>query len=453
MRLFGRRKAIAAGTVSPEDVFIASANGVAEPPDGVRGADDIHERNDRDVTDLNDEADAPGGPDTAPVPVVPAAPKNGSPDRVLRFGFKEDAAAAEVPTPGSPSSPASASGSSPASAGPRSPEPAALAPPQGLGAVVPVPRRDPGRPEDPVTAPTPAVGEGSVATKPRKIISIGSDLDLDEIETTSFDPSPVELARPGVEPRLRARRIQVLRSEGLRRLRWAVLGAVALLALAAAGIVLESPVFAINDVEVTGAAYTNRARLQGVVDDLDGATLLGADLHKAEATLAADPWVKRVRIERRPLRGVRIEIVERTPVATYMGTDQRWRVLDPTGRVLAVLDPPGSKPVDPLELKLPTPGPDLEPSATAPASLVAASDLVPRLPQSLRAQTCSMSVAATGGLQLNLCKHYVIDLGQPEQLRDKLIAAMYVMTARPTDVAASRRMNVSDPFHPVLISK
>ncbi len=314
-------------------------------------------------------------------------------------------------------------------------------------------------PPDPVTAPVPSVGageggEGSVATKPRKVISIGFDDDLDAIETTAFDPSPVDLARPDVEPRLRARRIQVRRDEGRKRLRWAVVGVGILLLLAGAGMVLESPLFAIDDVEVTGVTYTNQARLQQVIDDLDGATLLGADLGHAEATLAADPWVKRVRLERRPLRGVRIEIVERTPVATYMGVDQRWRVLDPTGRVLAVLDPPGSKPVDPLELKLTQPGPNLDPSAGAPAALAVAADLVPRLPASLRAQTCSMSIANSGGLKLNLCKNgYVIDLGQPEQLRDKLITVLYVLTSQAAAVSGSRGMNVSDPFHPVLIKK
>ena len=136
--------------------------------------------------------------------------------------------------------------------------------------------------------------------------------------------------------------------------------------LVAAGLILESPLLAVNDVDVTGAVYTDPARLAEVVDDLDGSSLLGADLGKAEATLAADPWVKRVRVERRLLRGVRIEIVERIPVTTYMGEDQRWRVLDAEGKVMAVLDPPGSKPVDPLELTLATPGPDLEPGATAP---------------------------------------------------------------------------------------
>ena len=145
-----------------------------------------------------------------------------------------------------------------------------------------------------------------------------------------------------------------------------MLAGVVVALLVGVALVLESPLFAIDDVDVTGAAYTDPARLQQVVDDLKGSTLLGADLGKAEARLAEDPWVKRVRVERRPLRGVRIEIVERAPVATYMGIDQRWRVIDADGRVMAVLDPPGSKPVDPLELVLPAPGPDLEPGADRP---------------------------------------------------------------------------------------
>ena len=253
---------------------------------------------------------------------------------------------------------------------------------------------------------------------------------------------------------MRARRIQVRRDAGRRRLRWIVLGAVVLLVLFGAGIVLESPLFAINDVQVTGATYTNRARLQQVVDDLDGATLLGANLAKAEATLAADPWVRRVRVERRPLRGVRIEIVERTPVVTYMGGDQRWRVLDATGHVLAVLDPPGSKPVDPMEVKMAKPGPNLDAGTTAPSALAAVADLVPRLPGTLRSQTCSVGITAADGLALNLCaRNYVIELGQPDQLRDKLITTMYLMSSQAAEVATSRRMNVSDPFHPVLIKK
>ena len=253
---------------------------------------------------------------------------------------------------------------------------------------------------------------------------------------------------------MRARRIQVRRDAGRRRLRWVVVGGVVLLLLVGAGIVLDSPLFAVNDVEVTGATYTNRARLQSVVDDLDGSTLLGAKLGKAQQALAADPWVERVRVERRPLRGIRIEIVERSPSVTYVGADQHWRVLDSTGKVLTVLSPAGSKPVDPLELTpaVARPGPRA-PARTPPAAYAAAADLVPRLPPSLRTLTCSMQVAADGSLTMELCNRYQIVLGSADQLRDKLITAMYLLTAQQAKLAGTKAMNVSDPFHAVLIPK
>jgi cell division protein FtsQ len=286
-----------------------------------------------------------------------------------------------------------------------------------------------------------------------KVVTISVEDDLEEIATTPFDPSPVELPRPGVDPRLRARRIQVRRDEGRKRLRWAIVGGAVAAVLIAAGLVLESPIFAINEVSVTGATYTDPARLQKVVDQLDGSTLLGADLGKAEATLAADPWVKRVRVERRPLRGVRIEIVERVPVVTYMGSDQRWRVLDADGRVMAVLDPPGSKPVDPLELTLAAPGPDLRAGATVPADLAGAASIVPRLPTDLRSKTCSLAVGEAGQLTMTMCDGFVIDLGSPGRLRDKLVTTMFVLNTRADDVARSSGLNVGDPERPVLIQK
>ena len=95
----------------------------------------------------------------------------------------------------------------------------------------------------------------------RKVVTIGFEDDLEQLETTPFDPSPVDLARPGVDPRLRARRIQVRRDEGRKRLRWAALGGAGVACSWGAGLVLESPLFAVNDVEVTGAVYTDPARL------------------------------------------------------------------------------------------------------------------------------------------------------------------------------------------------
>jgi cell division protein FtsQ len=438
VKLLGRRKAakahaeaLAAGTVSPDEVFVggeeagdggsaadgATSGAGATPSDGVSATPEIGVGT----------AGAAADPITAPVPVIDAgapATSNGSapgsslpppaPSK-LRFGFGEGADSPPLVTPGVTVMPASAAGTA--------------------------------------ASARAAATTGEVPVTVHKVVTIDVKDDLEEIETTPFDPSPVELPRPGVDPRLRARRIQVRRDEGRKRLRWAIIGGAVAAVLVAAGLVLESPLFAINDVSVTGATYTDPARLQKVVDQLDGSTLLGADLGKAEATLAADPWVKRVRVERRPLRGVRIEIVERVPVATYMGADQRWRVLDADGRVMAVLDPPGSKPVDPLELTLAAPGPDLEAGATVPADLVGAASVIPRLPADLRSKTCSLTVGEAGQLTMTMCDGFVIDLGSPDRLRDKLVTTIFVLNTRADDVARSSGLNVGDPERPVLIQK
>jgi cell division septal protein FtsQ len=409
-----KAEALAAGTVAPEAVFVAGDGASERGEPGEIGAADATGT----ATAVNGTVGTGPAPVTAPVPTVGAVPAGAGapaagdplppPASKLRFGF--DTGEQALPPP--------------------SAAPAALARPTGT-----------------------TTGEVAVTAAPRKVVTIGFDGDLEQLETTTFDPSPVDLPRPGVDPRMRARRIQVRRDEGRKRLRWTVIGGAGVAVLLGAGLVLESPFFAVNDVQVTGAVYTDPARLAEVVDDLDGSTLLGADLGKAEATLAADPWVKRVRVERRLLRGVRIEIVERIPVTTYMGEDQRWRVLDAEGKVMAVLDPPGSKPVDPLELTLATPGPDLEPGATAPAALAGAAGVVPRLPSDLRSRTCSLAVSEQGRLQLHLCDGFVIDLGSPERLRDKLVTTTFVLNTRTEEVEASSGLDVGDPERPVLIQK
>ena len=411
MKLLGRKraKALAAGTVPPDEVFIDA--GDSAPP-----AVDVP-----DPTPASGgEIVAPSGPITAPVPVVEGPVSTGEPPPPkLRFGFGEGD---ELPPPTSGSRPAMSPGGTSTSA--------------TVSAATPA---------------TPAAESGS--GEGRRVVTIGFGDDLEELETTPFDPSPVDLARPEMDPRLRARRIGIRRGAGRRRLRWAIVGGVVAAVLVGTGLVLQSPLFAVNDVEVTGAEYTDPARLQEVVDQLDGATLLGADLGKAEAALAADPWIKRVRVERRPLRGVRIEIVERVPVATYMGLDQRWRVVDAEGRVMAVLDPPGSKPVDPLELALAAPGPDLDAGATVPASLAGAASIVPRLPPDLRSRTCSLGVDEQGRLRLTMCDGFVVELGSPDRLRDKLVSTIFVMNTRPDEIAASSGLDVGDPERPVLIQK
>ena len=143
---------------------------------------------------------------------------------------------------------------------------------------------------------------------------------------------------------------------------------------------LGSSLFAIDDVEVEGAVYTDEERLAAVVDDLDGTPVLRVDTDARRARRS-----RRSRGSRTPgcttdfPHGAKIEIRERTPVATFEGADGRCRVIDADGRVLDVLD---GQPVDYLlGARAPTrrrarPGQFAPPGFGAAASLVQA--LTPR---------------------------------------------------------------------------
>ena len=64
--------------------------------------------------------------------------------------------------------------------------------------------------------------------------------------------APKDAALPGIEPRLRQRRITVHRAMGLRRLKWVVAGVAVALVVVAALTVLGSGLFAIDNVSVGG---------------------------------------------------------------------------------------------------------------------------------------------------------------------------------------------------------
>ncbi len=96
-----------------------------------------------------------------------------------------------------------------------------------------------------------------------------------------------------IEPRLRERRIAVKRAAGRKRLRWAFVVVVVAALVVAALAVLGSSLFAIDEVHVDGAVYTDPAALQAVVDDLEGTPVLRADTDRGRARAGGDPVGRR----------------------------------------------------------------------------------------------------------------------------------------------------------------
>lgn len=255
--------------------------------------------------------------------------------------------------------------------------------------------------------------DGADIQKDRSTISIGDSDDLpdavyldDELErdaasegTVFIDDDgssdailPKDATSPGIEPRLRQRRIGVRRAENRRRLWW-VLAVVGVVAVLIAGLaVLGSSLFSVEDISVEGNVYTDVDALDSIVDGIKGTPVLLVDTGRAEGEIEDIPWVEDARVRTEFPDRVTIEIRERTPVAAMLGSDNLSRVLDTEGRILDVVE---GQPVALVWIS----GPgtlDLTPGEFASIGYASAASLVTKLTPTIRSRVDSMLVTPDG---------------------------------------------------------
>lgn len=228
-----------------------------------------------------------------------------------------------------------------------------------------------------------------------------------------------------MEPRMRERRIAVKRATGRKRLKWAAVATVTIGITVGTLAVLGSGAFAITTVDVEGAVYSQGPQLDEVIDYLEGANVLRVDTDRAERMLEQIPWVADARVTTDFPHGATIEVRERRPMVAYLGSDNRYRVLDMHGRVLDVID---GRPVDYLELFVDDP-PDLEAGQIAPPGYRAAATLVSALTPHMRQLTTSVSAAEDASeLSLMLDDQIEVRFGAAEDLLDKLVRLQTALT-------------------------
>ncbi len=112
-----------------------------------------------------------------------------------------------------------------------------------------------------------------------------------------------------------------------------------------------------------------------------------------------------------------IDIRERKPIATFAGSDGKYRVIDRDGRVLDVVDG------IPIDYMLVTgANPDVDQGQFAGRPFASAAQLTIALPSEIRALTESIGVDATaGGLTLQLHDGIEVQLGPSVDLSAKLV--------------------------------
>ena len=201
-----------------------------------------------------------------------------------------------------------------------------------------------------------------------------------------------------IDPRIRARRISVRRAESRRRLVWLGIGAAVVLLAVAAVAVVASPIFDVRTINIQGATYTDREILESIIDDLEGEPVLLVDTEAIEQQLEGVAWVESARVRTDFPHSVFIDIRERHPVASFLGSDERYRVIDEQGRVLDVLD---GRPTDFLLLE--GVHPNTARGQFAGAVYTSVAELVVALPAEIRAITRGVGAdPATGTLTLLL---------------------------------------------------
>ncbi|QXC62268.1 FtsQ-type POTRA domain-containing protein [Aquihabitans sp. G128] len=233
--------------------------------------------------------------------------------------------------------------------------------------------------------------------------------------TRGGPPSAPE-ASPLIDPRLAARRAEVARDRGRRRLRRLLaLAVVTVLVLAAVGLT-RSTALDVDHVRVAGATHSGADTVRTRAGIPTGRAMTSVDLGAATRRIEELPWVADATVVRHWPGTVAIDVTERVAVAVA-GDGPGAVLVDRDGRILGSATG-GS-------LGLPTAGPDpIEgPGSFLPAARRPLVALLADLPVPLRSQV-DRGLLVEGGYGLLLDDGIRVDLGGATRLRAKSEAVL-----------------------------
>jgi cell division protein FtsQ len=182
--------------------------------------------------------------------------------------------------------------------------------------------------------------------------------------------------------------------------------------------VLGSGLFGVDDIRIEGAEHTTAEELAPMVADLEGSPVLRVDTEAIERELEQLPWVEDARVTTQFPGSATIELRERTPAAAFQGPDGTWRLIDDTGRVLAVS---AEAPVGFLPI-LGSDFPNVEPGVFAPSGFQGAARLARSLTATVAARATSITVTPDGSdLRLTFTDGTEVRFGPATELVQKLV--------------------------------
>ena len=265
-------------------------------------------------------------------------------------------------------------------------------------------------PPDPLLNPVSRVGDVMEAADDSGGTVVIVDDEMDRVVIVDED-------RP--DPRFEERQRRHKRRERLRKVKWFKLALAISIAVALVLGVLASPLFAIRKVVFEGNVYTSPKTIEDVTKLLDGASVFTADTRAAREKVLEDPWVSEVRITTDFPGSALVEVAERVPVVWYVGEDQKARMIDARGFIIAVLEGWPTK-----YLQVTGTGASLDAGSFADDVYRAAAQLVLALPDEIRGRVKSLELAGGGELSMILKEGTIVRFGPPTDLQNKLVAVV-----------------------------
>jgi cell division protein FtsQ len=235
-------------------------------------------------------------------------------------------------------------------------------------------------------------------------------------------------ARPAVDPRILARRVEVRRGEARKRLHRLIALGVAIALVAIGFAVTRSPLLDVDHIRVTGNAHTPTDVVLHQLGFGKHTPMTDVDLDRARKQLAQLPWVASASVQRSWPATVDVVVRERTPVATVPTAQGAFAVVDADGRVLEVFaaPPPELVVLDGLATAG-DPGTVIAPANGAASAVADALHVAAALAPGIIAQVGGVAVDDRGVL-LDLRDGGRIVLGGTADLGAKLVAASTVLS-------------------------
>ncbi len=230
--------------------------------------------------------------------------------------------------------------------------------------------------------------------------------------------------RSSIDPRIKARRVEVLRSEGRKRLRYVLVLAAILGVVLLAVALLFTPLLDVDRFTVAGQFRTDPGDIVAAGGIDVGAPLATADLAAAAERIEDLPWVAEASAVRRWPGTIRYRVVERVPAAAVEATDGSWVAVDGEGQVVASLDEgPADLPVVEGATVEAAIGTTVGEGARGAFALAAA------IPEPARPLIDVVAIGADGEVTVRLVAGGVVTVGPLEDLTAKGVALASVLDA------------------------